>query len=218
MKIKCIMAIVLGFTFACGASSREFRPAERATAESPTGYEAAAYTIVVDGQRIGEAKVWSRGAYEADDEMGDRTIIHFGLEIENHTDVPLILVRDEFRLTGITEDSIRFSGITPVRVDGSLRIVPGATQQVDLFFQLRGEELEPNDIGGLGLHWMIQDGGRYAQYTPFVRDQRIYAGTVRWYYSPFYDPIHYYYPYRTIIVTRPYRHTHRYYRHRMHRR
>src|SRR5262245_16090938 len=85
------LLVVVAAAAACGSATEKFLPGERATAQSPQGYTAAEYQIQGERGRLGEVKVWSRGAYRAEVDGAQRTVLHVGFEVDNSSDEPLTL-------------------------------------------------------------------------------------------------------------------------------
>lgn len=208
---RTIVITIAALCCACGATRERFEPAERATATTTEGYTAAEYEIQGRGGPLGDAKLWSRGAFVADVRGQERTVVHVGFEIENNSNESLELVSDELYLDSATLDESVVRDIPPLQLRGSTDVPPGATRRVDAFFRLPAG-IQPQDADAFRIHWKIQDGTvSYAQRTPFLEtpDRQL----PYYYYTPFYDPF-YYDPYifspRVLVNRYPYRHTHLY--------
>jgi len=182
---------VLVFAAGC-VTSENFTPAERATAISPEGYTAADYELVAEGEHLGDAMVWSNGAYERD---GD-TVVHVGFQIENVTDTPIELNSDDVQIRVQAEDTtVSVEG--PTLVSGSTVIPPGTERTAALFFELPAG-ISPDDVYAFRVSWAAHSGSlEYEQRTPFMEyDEPAlidpyyrggYYGSA-FYYTPFYDP------------------------------
>ncbi|MBI4510240.1 MAG: hypothetical protein HY698_11445 [Deltaproteobacteria bacterium] len=207
MQRLWILVLILGlFPLGCAAAREEFRPTERATAEAPAGYTAAIYDIVTERGQVGEAKVWSRGAYRAKD---GRTVVHVAFELQSAQEGPLVLDLRRTRLDALT-DGGRYTLAPPSSVRGDAVVPPGEERRVDLYFTVPGG-IHPQDLDALRLHWTaVSQGATYSQVTPFVEDD---SARYAYYYTPFYDPFLYHPFYRPRIIVHhryPFHHHHVY--------
>ena len=177
-----------------------FRPAERATATSPSGYSAADYDIMGPYGHFADAKVWSRGAYEADMKGDEHIVIHVGFIIENSLDRPIVLDESQLVLDSVTIEGERTLDRRPDWLEGDVEIPPGSEREVHVYFVLgTDDELEPWDIDAFRARWVLRDVEgrlRYSQRTPFLPRRPDVDRATGYYYSPFYDPFyhgpHYY--------------------------
>jgi hypothetical protein len=208
---RTVIVSIAALCCACGASRERFEPAERATARTAEGYTAAEYEIQGREGVLGDAKLWTRGAFRAEVRGQKRTVVHVGFELENNSNQPFELVRDQIYLDSATLDRAVVRDIPPTQVNGSTTVPPGATRRVDAFFSLPPGAM-PHDADAFRVHWKIANGSvSYAQRTPFLEtpDRQV----PYYYYTPFYDPF-YYDPYifspRVIVHRYPYRHRHIY--------
>lgn len=202
-----MMAISL-FAIGCGARQQSFEPAERLTARSPEGFSAAEYDLGTRQQDLGEARVWSNGAYRKKIRGEQQTIVHVGFHIENHTERPIALPVDQLFLdAGIIERRV-LENVPPASVSGVPTIEPHDSQRLDVYFSLpRG--IAPQDVDAFQVQWRLAaDGLVYSQETPFLKSQsERYAN--RYYYTPFYDPFFYDpYIFHPWVVVRPYPYRH----------
>jgi hypothetical protein len=62
--------------------------------ESKEGVYGATYEMKADGQRLGEAQLWSRGVYRGKIEESTKTLVHVGFVLRNDTTVPPGQTRD----------------------------------------------------------------------------------------------------------------------------
>lgn len=197
----CRAALVLPIfvlAVACGDSRRTaFEPTE---AEQPIGpdYPASHYEITVDGQRVGDARVWTPGAYPIRTN-GKTRVIHVGLRLRNDSDAPIRLDTTGTGLEVITSRQRFIQVKKPLRITGQLRVEPGELQRIDLYYQVpRGMDVD--DVQAFDLSWAVETlAGRYTQSTPFVQRQpeRTYVVyrphyAYNWWYRPWHDPWYYY--------------------------
>lgn len=177
----------------CGASRQYFEPSERVQGQTLEGHRVAIYPLTVASGPFGEAKVWSRGAYETD----DRALVHAGLEIHNTSGAPIELRQGDVKLDVLSKGQGPIRGLQPI-TDAARAFAPGTIGEANLRFALP-ESLSPRDVVALRLHWRVHvNGHTYVQRTPFVQEADApYAGRYQpypcWPYGP-YDCM-YMYPY-----------------------
>lgn len=161
-RLPVILAIA-----ACGcATGRQyFEPSERVQGQTLQGHKVAIYPLSVATGPFGEAKVWSRGAYEID----EGALLHVGLEIHNTGRVPVELRPGDVRLDVLTEDHGPIRGLRPV-AEGARAFAPGTIGEANLRFALP-QDVSPNDVMALRLHWRLHvNGYTYVQRTPFAEE------------------------------------------------
>lgn len=190
--MRWIAIVGAAWLSACGASHQGFHPAERATAETITGETAADYEIILETGSAGDVKLWSRGAFESDE---DQTIIHLGVDVDNESSRSIVL--DTVELDVLGDDGSVQSDLSP---DGRLaEVPPESSGQVDLYFTLP-RTVEPYEVRAFRVRWQARAGEMtYKQTTPFVRDREpVRGGPYHYYHSPLYDPFYhpFYDPYR----------------------
>jgi hypothetical protein len=174
------------------ATTENFTPAERATATSPGGEAAADYEMVVDGERLGDAMVWSNGAYRAEN---GRTVVHIGFRIENETDVPIEIEAEDLELRAEGGGRI-LQRDEPVAIEGPTSISPGRDGVLSVYF-LMPDGVSPQEIDAIRLTWTARAADlAYSQRTPFLErpmEARYMPHPYYspFYYSPFYDPFFY---------------------------
>lgn len=175
----------------CGPAVQEFVPAEKLTARAPIpdGYAAAEYDLETEGTDLGEAKVWSKGAYRATIDGNRYTVIELGFEIENELRQPLALQR--IQLDSLTADNLRYQDRRPARVLGAQEIPPGEESQLTAYFFLP-PQVDPNDVEAFRVEWAVGTGQvRYDESTPFLQQPEPRRTRAGYYYTPFYDPFVY---------------------------
>jgi hypothetical protein len=172
----------------CAASRQYFEPSERVQGQTVQGHKVAIYALTGSAGVFGEAKVWSHGAYEAED---GRSVVHIGLEIHNTGKTPIELRPGELRLDVMDDDRGPLRGLQ--MQDGGTRVfAPGAIGDASFAFDLPAG-IDPGDVVALRLHWSVHAGEQvYAQRTPFVeeRERQPYAGAYHggypcWPYGPY---------------------------------
>lgn len=196
----------------CGAQQKSFTPTERATARSPQGYTAAEYELSTQDRDLGLARVWSDGAYRKEIRGEQKTVVHIGLELENHTDQPMTLNTKALYLDSATLNRHVVQDIRPELIEGLVTIAPHSEQRVHVYFAMP-PGTQPGDVDAFRVRWQIENSGlRYTQRTPFL-EQRTEQYAIVYYHTPYYDPFFYdpyiYHP-RVVIYNRPYRHAHIY--------
>lgn len=211
--MKTAFASGLCFLVAACATPERFTPAERATAISPQGYTAADYEMVVDGERIGDAVVWSNGARRTHSD-GDRTMIHVGFRVENDTDVPIEIDPDDVEIRAKT-DGRTIRKREADRIEGSQVIDPEREETIDLYFAMP-PGVDPQDLDSFRVNWTARAGDlAYTQRTPFLEyeEPMIYPPYpwIGFYYSPFYDPFLHGPIARRGLIVRPVPYRHYYY-------
>lgn len=217
MRARTIVLLLL--IAACGSQTEYFRPTE-AQSGSEEGHPAAAYDLNVAGARLGEARVWSAGAYEGEVDGVDRTLIHTSVEVENTSDTPIVVETDKTRLEAVSTDKRVLGATTPAAVyaeRGRTVVSPGETARFDLHFALP-KDIGPQEVDAFRLRWSVAARGQeYTQVTPFDEFEpptTTYAYGPYPFYDPFWDPYFGpyfgppgYYPYvvRQVDVQRPIR-------------
>lgn len=175
----------------CGPGVQEFVPAEKLTARAPIpdGYAAAEYDLQSDGRDLGEAKVWSKGAYRATVGGNRYTVVELGFEIENELPQPLAL--QQLELDSLTTDNLRYEDRRPARIVGVQEIPPGDERQLTAYFFLP-PQVNPNDVEAFRVEWAVGTGQlRYDETTPFLQQPEPRPTRAGYYYTPFYDPFVY---------------------------
>ena len=179
--------LTLAALTACGASKQFFVPAERAVAQSPSGYPAAEYVLGADGIPWGEVRVWSTGAEVRRNALGSNTVISIGFEIENTTDETLELDIDLTRVESIEDgqETIPARGPDPVTIDTTAD--KHSVQLVDLEFSMP-EGIDPDDMDAFRVRWLLRGPDRttYEQHTSFLRIKRYYYPRYYGGYDPWY--------------------------------
>jgi hypothetical protein len=175
----------------CAANQQYFQPTERVEGRTQTGRKVAIYPIAVPQGPVGEAKVWSSGAYETD---GDETVVRVGLEVHNTSAAPLQVDPGDLRLHVHADDYAPLSGLRP-EDEVARAVPPGGIAQLSSTFELP-PGISPGDIESMRLDWRVRaDGQVYAQSTPFTEEvnPRYYpygpcgpygCGSVNWSYGP----------------------------------
>jgi hypothetical protein len=184
--MKPIIIIAAGVTLlACGGAREQFTPAERATAQTYEGYTAAEYAI--DGRRgeLGDAKVFTRGAFRARVDGRERTLVHVGFLIENNARYPIRLRPERLRLDSATVDEYVLQNVEPTRIEGPAVVRPGDEREINVYFALP-PGVDPQNVDAFRVSWALAfNGDTYAQRTPFVELKEVY------YHTPYYDPFYY---------------------------
>jgi len=173
-------------------SSRAFVPTEHVTAFSPRGDQLAAeYSIVENGQALGEVKVWSTGAVRDAGADDTRTRVRVGFELINHGETPLRLERERLYLEEMPEPGEVRGRLAPDQVAGDLLVPPGESRQVDVAFALPSS-VWPNDVPGYRVAWRVFGQRAHARKTPFLRAQEPARADVWYpYYGPYYGYSYY---------------------------
>jgi hypothetical protein len=175
------LLILVFLVSGCGAA-QHFDAAERATATSPMGDEAAEYEIAGPDGRTAEVKVWSSGAYEGEVDGREVTVVEVVLEIENDGPAPVELT--EVKIDSAEASGTSFEDVAPYRIEGEPRVAPGGERRLRAFFSLP-ERYDPEDIEQFEIEWSLaHGGGTYTQRTPFQQPPRVYADYP---YPYFYD-------------------------------
>lgn len=161
------------------AGTQNFDAAERATGLSPEGFSAAEYDMWGEDGNLGEARVWSSGAYKTEVNGQEMTVLEVTLELENNGEQPMTV--STLRLDSLDVDGQRFTDLAPVRVEGPGVVAPGEFERVKAYFAFP-ERYDPEDIADFRVRWALRQGERiYAQRTPFLQ-------APDYYYDPYYDP------------------------------
>ena len=186
---------------------RAFIPATHVLVPAPDGGIAAAeYDLDVEQHRLGQARVWSLGAYRDDSSGETRTLIHVGFVLHNSGEAPLRLDEKGLYLDDVVLEDSGLYRIAPLHVDSNTSVPPDDTQRIGVLFSLPGAPM-PSEIRSYRVAWAVQAGGRtYTQQTPFVQApprERRYPYAVYYYgywpypwWPPYYDSPYYRpYPY-----------------------
>jgi hypothetical protein len=185
--VGALVAIL--FVLAC-VSRQSFMPTERLTAFSPQGFIAAEYDLKTRLGDLGQARVWSQGGEYVRFRGQRRTLLHIGLEIENQSEVTLVLDQQRLRLDSATVNGTTFENIQVASIRGDTVIPPGEERRIDVHFALT-PGVYPTDVRAFRLRWALRDNGAiYAQRTPFIQPP-VARGPAYWYHTPFYDPFFY---------------------------
>jgi hypothetical protein len=179
---RALISAVLMCLASCTASREFFVPRENLRAQSPRGWPAAQYPLLLGGKDAGEAKVWSEGAAQVGHGDEKRTVLHIGFEIENRTATPMSFDVDRCRVSDLQTNSRDGIVLTPHEESGQLTIGPGLIGLLDFEFLLP-RDTRPRDIESFRLVWVISDDAEtLVKSTPFrVDDTRNYRRT---YYDP----------------------------------
>jgi hypothetical protein len=177
------------------ASSQAFMPAEHVTGLSPQGeHYAAEYQMEGAHGYLGDAKVWSEGAYREEVDGNDETVVRIVLVLDNAVDTPLRLDTQRLTLEDVVWSGGAIGRIPPLSVEGDPVVPPGQEHEIQVSFRMP-EDVWPSELRRYRVAWAVTNGGSYAQKTPFLRlIQRrddywgpsfgMYYGYG--YYSPFY--------------------------------
>lgn len=175
------IAVPLACLLPACAGTQHFDAAERATGLSPQGYGASEYDLWGPRGNTGQARVWASGAYEANVDGREMTVIEVVLELENNGSEPMVL--SDLRLDSADADGVRLTDLAPVRIEGPDAIAPGDEERVRAYFAIPAR-YDPDDIADFRVRWGVRQGERtYAQRTPFLQ-------APDYYYDPFYGPLY----------------------------
>jgi len=185
MRTSVFWLLLLGPLLLASCSSfQEFVPRERATGESPTGKLAAEYPIVWGEDAIGDVRVWCHGGWdETDDEGQSWLVLHLGFELENRSEVPLVVERTALRLTGLRTAEGPVEDLRDPRRDGSPIAEPGQVATVHFLFERPSAGVRARDLLEFQAAWAVVDveGDIVSEVTPFrafdpPRRQPVYYG------------------------------------------
>lgn len=151
-------------------SNRRFAPRIDTHAWSPSGMPAATYALGEGAQRA-ELRVWSDGADLQEEEAGERTLLHLGLELVNLGEVPLTLEPGDVHVQDVQGTRgghpVELALLEPVQVTGGTSAAPGKTARLTMWFEPSG--LRPRQIEGFDVRWSVRIQGRaFEQVTPFA--------------------------------------------------
>jgi hypothetical protein len=207
--------LLLGFLIAaatsCAAnndSHATFAPLERAEGRTLEGYAEAIYDLQAVSGRFGEAKIWSRGAYIA--ENTGETLVHVGFDLENSGATPITLDPASVRLESVQIDDEVLRDI-PVSVPTNIiTIGPDSAGRAELVFSLP-TGFSPADIRAFRVAWTVRANGEvFSEFTPFARTApATYYVPVHAYYYPYYSRYLPYYdplwgPRRRVVIVKRY--------------
>ncbi len=206
-RTRCANAIkaTVALALAGCAGPEYFRPSESATAVSPQGFAAAQYAVLIGGNALGDAKVWSSGAYREKSADGGRTVVRVGFSLENNGHEPMWLDIRGIELDSATADGRVLAPVRPIRVSGSPDVAPGGDGEVHATFELP-PDVKPGKIDSFRVRWTVRaPDGEYAQRTPFLEQKPLPScEPAPFWYSPFYDPFLYPAPFdNRLVVTHP---------------
>lgn len=197
MKVTHLFAVGLLATLAgCASTTERFTPTERASSISPTGFLAAQYDVILEGSVVGEAELWSAGAFKDKAKGYDRTLVHVGMRIENNGEVPLQIPTDALSFN--SPNVLTESDLAVTELEGDTVVRPGEESVVNLFFEMP-PGLKPQTMDAFQLRWKLTSSqGEYVQNTPFAEAEPqpgyAYYGTygTALYYNPFFSSFTYY--------------------------
>lgn len=169
-RMRRIAAITLlsaaGIVVAGCAGAQAFRPVNEARVDTPDAKgTVAGYDMKSAEAPLGNARVWSLGAYRAAVDGQPRTILQVALHIDNETAEPLAL--EALHLGWVEVNDTRVQNVQPIGIEGPRTIAPGAEGRLDAYFVIPTRE-EPNDVEGFRVDWTVARGDtRYRQSTAF---------------------------------------------------
>ena len=183
------------------SSSREMvRPTEHLNAQTEDGDLVAEYDLQAGEEGIGEVKVWSHGAYQADVGGVKKTVIRVGFEIQNTGSESLVFDPLSTKIASIKINDTELQNLPVSNTQGSYAIAPKSVGEVDAYFVLP-PGVEPQNVDKFDLLWTVNSGGQpYSEFTAFVEDNGYYGyysadrpffGPFPYAYDPFYDPLYY---------------------------
>ena len=150
----------------CAANQQYFQPTERVEGRTQEGRKLAIYPLTVAQGPVGEAKVWSSGAYETD---GDDTVVRVGLEVHNTSGAPIELDPGDLQLHVTAHHYAPISGLRP-EDERARAVPPGGIAQLNPTFELP-PGISPGDIRSMRLDWRVHAAGQvYAQSTQFTEE------------------------------------------------
>jgi hypothetical protein len=180
--------MLLALLTGCGAARQYFEPSERVTGQTENGYSQALYPLAGPRGPFGEATLWSRGAYRADD---GRTVVQIGFSLHNTSDAPIELRGAELRIGTMRTDDALLSELVPA--DGTVLSVPPQGIGEAQFHFVLPPGVDPREVRAFRLRWAVY--GKHAAYrqrTVFleVRARESYpppyaAGYPCWPYGPY---------------------------------
>lgn len=160
--------VAVGACTACGPQTTSFRPLESPDPHH-AGPPSVSYDILIAGQLVGRAHVWSSGGYVS---SGDEPMTQIGFEINSATMRTLTFDGDALELLVFDHDGnplppTRLATITPL--GPTLVTVPAAsTVMLGTYFQL---PVAPRGVGSMQVRWTLRlDADDYRQVTGFLRD------------------------------------------------
>lgn len=210
MRKILILGIIITAATSCAAnngSHATFAPLERAEGRTLEGYAEAIYDLQAVSGRFGEAKVWSRGAYIA--ENTGATLLHVGFDLENSGATPITLDPASVRLESVQTANEVLRDIPVSEPATSVTVAADSAGRAELIFSLPAG-FSPVDILAFRVAWSVRANGEvFSEFTPFARTTpATYYVPVNAYYHPYYP---YYLPYydplwgprrRVVIVKR----------------
>jgi len=173
---------------ACAGSRQYFEPLERVHGQTVYGYKQALYPLQAPSGALGEATLWSRGAYPTHD---GRTVIHVAFSLHNTSAAPIRLDPRDVRIDAArTADG--FVQDVPAAEREVLTVAPQAIGQLVLHFVMP-DRVSPTEIDAFTLSWAVRAGAQaYAQRTAFAeraervaRDEPYYDRYPCWPYGPY---------------------------------
>ena len=193
-----LLALLAG----CGAARQYFEPTERVTGQTENGYSQALYPLAGPHGPFGEATLWSRGAYRADNSgsapalrggasFDGRTVVQIGFSLHNTSDAPIELRGAELRIGTMRTDDALLSEL--VAADPSvLSVPPQAIGEAQFHFVLPAG-VAPREVRAFRLRWAVYaKQTAYRQRTVFleVHAREAYpppyaAGYPCWPYGPY---------------------------------
>jgi hypothetical protein len=164
-------------------------------------YTTAVYELNSPRGNLGEAHLWTRGAFVGDVNGFERTVVHVGLNVKNGSTDPLLLDVAATRLEAMTADR-KFVGPLPVeRMTGVAEIPAGATRGMDLYF-IVPEGTPPGRLSAFRLHWQIDGCGvNLGQVSSFEHKEDERYASIPFFFSPLRDPFQSPLPARDLAVS-----------------
>lgn len=185
-QIPWSLAVLLTVT-GCTVQREQMRPSLATRRDLWEGRAAVVYPLEIHGQRMAEAKVWSRGVSRATIHGTRRTVVHVGFELRNRSNRPIALDLDDgLWLEDVLTDRGQLPVVPPATNLARVIVPPGKTYQIDVRFPLP-VEVAPDRVDAFRFRWTVEVQGR--PYYGRATFQEWGPGTYA--YGPDYPPAHY---------------------------
>lgn len=137
---------------------------------------AAVYSIPATAGDGGTIKIYSEGAYDADD--NDRTMVEVTFIVRNRRADELRL--DAIRLSAHTDEG-RFNGLPPSERRGPERMPADSLSEVDVYFALP-DDVSPQDVDRFDVDWSLSSPDVMLEKTTTFREEN-HREVLRWRYE-----------------------------------
>lgn len=119
----------------------------------------AAYTLRVNGEKVGDVDVRSGGAFRAKWNGGKSDFLHVELSVDNDWNQPLRVPVPQIQVSGLTTQPLVPVGINGGLAAAEIDVPPQTSRTLDAVFQLPAG-LRTTDVQDFQLDWVVWAGNQ----------------------------------------------------------